>query len=78
MIKRLSMRTVAIGAAMVFAGFLPVPASAQRANDWDWDGNYQRLARIGAGKERKIQQRKQKQAHNDDAGQPEQDRDRLF
>jgi hypothetical protein len=49
MIKRLSMRTIALGAAMMFTGFTLAPAFAQRSNDWDWDGNYQRLARINPG-----------------------------
>jgi hypothetical protein len=50
MVKQLSsMRTIAIGAAMVFAGFAITPTLAQRGNDWDWDGNYQRLVRINPG-----------------------------
>jgi hypothetical protein len=49
MIKRLSIRTIVIGTAMVFSGFALASASAQRGNDWDWDGNYQRLARINPG-----------------------------
>ena len=49
MIQRLSKRPIAIGAALLFSGFALASASAQRGTDWDWDGNYQRLARINAG-----------------------------
>ena len=47
--KWLSTRTIAIGAAMMFSGFALAPALAQRGNDWDWDGNFRRLARLNAG-----------------------------
>ena len=59
MMKWLSTRTIAIGAAMMFTAFSLAPVSAQRGydgnratqrgNDWDWDGNYHRLARINPG-----------------------------
>jgi len=62
MMKRLSTRAIALGAAMVFSGFALAPVSAQRpydsqrpydrgwrGNDWDWDGNYTRLTRINPG-----------------------------
>src|SRR5262249_28097227 len=64
MTKWLSTRAIALGAAMVFSGFALAPVSAQRpndygaqrpndygrrGNDWDWDGNYTRLARINPG-----------------------------
>jgi hypothetical protein len=49
MVKWLSVRTMAIGTAMMFTGFALTPVLAQRGNDWDWDGNYQRLARINPG-----------------------------
>jgi hypothetical protein len=56
MMKWLSTRTIAIGAAMLFTGFALAPVSAQRpndrnwrGNDWDWDGNYNRLTRINPG-----------------------------
>jgi hypothetical protein len=56
MMKWLSTRAVALGAAMVFSGFALAPVSAQRpydngrrGNDWDWDGNYTRLTRINPG-----------------------------
>ena len=43
-------RSVGIGlAAVITAAFWFAPqARAQRRNDWDWDGNYQRLARINS------------------------------
>src|SRR5262245_61579857 len=49
MTKKLSIQTVAVAAAMVFAGFALTPVSAQRNNPWDWDGNYQRLVQINPG-----------------------------
>src|SRR6266481_1699064 len=49
MIKRLSKRTIAMSGAMLFSGFALAAVSAQRGSDWDWDGNYQRLARINPG-----------------------------
>ena len=50
MIMQLSgIKKIAIGAAIVFAGASLSPALAQRRDDWDWDGNYQRLARINPG-----------------------------
>ena len=50
MIKRLSKRPITVGVALLFAGLTLAPAFAQRrSNDWDWDGNYNRLGRINAG-----------------------------
>jgi hypothetical protein len=49
MIKRLSRQSIAVAAAVMFSGFALASVSAQRPNDWDWDGNYQRLARINPG-----------------------------
>ena len=50
MIKRLSKRPITVGAALLFTGLMLAPAFAQRrTNDWDWDGNYNRLGRINAG-----------------------------
>src|SRR5215813_11938255 len=49
MMKWLSTRTIALGTAMMFSGFALAPALAQRGNDWDWDGNFRRAARINAG-----------------------------
>ena len=49
MTKWLSTRTIAIGAAMMFSGYALAPVIAQRGNDWDWDGNFRRAARINAG-----------------------------
>jgi len=50
MIKRLSKGPITIGVALLFAGLTLAPAFAQRrANDWDWDGNYNQLGRINAG-----------------------------
>lgn len=48
MMKKLSMSSIAL-AAMLFTGLIGTSAVAQRNNDWDWDGNYQRLARINPG-----------------------------
>jgi hypothetical protein len=43
-------RAVVIGgAAMIAASSLTPAASAQRGEDWEWPGNYQRLNRINAG-----------------------------
>ncbi len=49
MVKHLSRQAVVIGAAMLFTGFAVAQANAQRAHDWDWDGNYHRLVRINPG-----------------------------
>jgi hypothetical protein len=50
MIKRLSKRPITVGVALLFVGLTLAPASAQRrSDDWDWDGNYNRLGRINAG-----------------------------
>jgi hypothetical protein len=50
MIKQLSRKTpLAFAAALLLAGATVAPTLAQRSNDWDWDGNYQRLARINPG-----------------------------
>ena len=42
-------RSLAFAAALLLAGATVAPTLAQRSNDWDWDGNYQRLARINPG-----------------------------
>lgn len=54
MFEKLSKRTIAIAAAVMFSGLAVATTHAQREyngqrNDWDWDGNYQRLARINPG-----------------------------
>jgi hypothetical protein len=50
MIKQLSRKApLAFAAALLLAGAAVAPTIAQRSNDWDWDGNYQRLARINPG-----------------------------
>jgi hypothetical protein len=50
MIKRLSKRPITVGVGLLLAGLTIAPVFAQRrANDWDWDGNYNRLGRINAG-----------------------------
>ena len=50
MIKRLSKRPITVGVALLFTGLTLASAFAQRrSNDWDWDGNYNRLGRINAG-----------------------------
>ena len=50
MIKQLSRKTpLAFAAALLLAGATVAPTFAQRWNDWDWDGNYQRLGRINQG-----------------------------
>jgi hypothetical protein len=48
--KLKSFRAAAIGGAAIIAalGLAPV-VSAQRGEDWEWPGNYQRLHRINAG-----------------------------
>jgi hypothetical protein len=54
MFKKVSKQTIAVAAAVMFSGLAVATTSAQRDNygqryDWDWDGNYQRLARINPG-----------------------------
>jgi hypothetical protein len=54
MFKKVSKQTIAIAAAVMFSGLAVATTSAQRdyngqRYDWDWDGNYQRLARINPG-----------------------------
>src|SRR5215831_3459048 len=54
MFKKVSRQTIAVAVAVMFSGLAVATTSAQRENygqryDWDWDGNYQRLARINPG-----------------------------
>ena len=49
MIKKLSKQSIAVAAAVMFSVFALASVSAQSPNDWDWDGNFQRLARINPG-----------------------------
>src|SRR4029079_17780558 len=50
MVKQLKRKApLAIAAAFLLAGRAVAPRLAQRTNDWDWDGNYERLGRINPG-----------------------------